>query len=267
MAGGGEFLETYFRNLESIAERIRNSPSSEELCAHLAQRVCPSGEIARVWMGRLDVDQVIRTQASFGYSVERNPRDIEKPLEANTPMPTAIRENRVIVSDISNLTKEYPEYQPYDLVSPWKSSVFIPTTTKFVYVLHLQNEISEKSLAEAYFHCLSKLLSLYHYRSNFEDLGTSHKSEVNISSRPESMYGKSLTERQSEILALIKSAMTNSMIAERIGYSESLVRRETIIIYAKLGIRGRKDLFNKAATGSLVELRSAMSKDLKQASG
>lgn len=106
-------------------------------------------------MGRLDVDQVIRTQASFGYSVERNPRDVEKPLEANTPMPTAIRENRVIVSDISNLTKEYPEYQPYDLVSPWKSSVFIPTTTKFVYVLHLQNEISEKSLAEAYFHCLS----------------------------------------------------------------------------------------------------------------
>lgn len=81
------------------------------------------------------------------------------------------------------------------------------------------------------------------------------------------MYGKSLTERQSEILVLIKSAMTNSMIAERIGYSESLVRRETIIIYAKLGIRGRKDLFNKATTGSLVELRSAMSKDLKQASG
>jgi DNA-binding NarL/FixJ family response regulator len=122
-------------------------------------------------------------------------------------------------------------------------------------------------LAEAYFHCLGKLLSLYHYRSNFDDLGTSHESEVNISSTPKSMYGKSLTERQSEILTLIKSAMTNSMIADRIGYSESLVRRETIIIYAKLGIRGRKDLFNKAATGSLVELRSAMSKDLKQASG
>lgn len=94
--GGEKFLETYFRNLESIAERISNSPSSEELCAHLAQRVCPSGEIARVLMGRLDEDQIIRTQASFGYSVERNPRDIEKPLEANTPMPTAIRENRVI---------------------------------------------------------------------------------------------------------------------------------------------------------------------------
>jgi DNA-binding NarL/FixJ family response regulator len=152
-------------------------------------------------------------------------------------------------------------------VSPWKSSVFIPTTTKFVYVLHLQNEISEKSLAEAYFHCLSKLLSLYHYRSNSENRGTNHESEVNISSKPKSMYGKSLTERQSEILALIKSAMTNSMIAERIGYSESLVRRETITIHANLGIRGRKDLFNKAATGSLVELGTAMSKDLKQASG
>jgi hypothetical protein len=88
-----EFFEAQILNLDSIATRMRTSPSSEELCAHLAQRVCPSGEIARVWMGRLDEDRVIRTEASFGYSVEKNPQGVEKSLEAKTPMPTSIREN------------------------------------------------------------------------------------------------------------------------------------------------------------------------------
>lgn len=262
-----KFLESQLRNIDSIAERIRNSPSSEELCAHLAQRVCPSGEISRVWMGRLDQDQVIRTEASFGYSVEKNPSEVEKPLEAKTPMPTAFRENRIIISDVATLKIEFPEYEPYDSVSPWKSSVFLPTTTNFIYVFHLQNQITEKSIAESYFHCLSQLLGLHHHRANLESSSRIAFHNPDISSRPDSMHGEPLTERQGEILSLIKSAMTNSMIANLIGYSESLVRRETIIIYAKLGIRGRRDLFNVATTGSLVDLRSAMRKDFRDATG
>lgn len=262
-----EFLDSQLRNISSIAERIRNSPSSEELCAHLAQRVCPTGEISRVWMGRLDQDQVIRTEASFGYSVEKNPNEVEKPLEAKTPMPTAFRENRIIISDVATLKNEFPEYQPYDSIHPWKSAVILPTTTRFIYVFHLQNEITEKSIAESYFPCLSQLLSLHHYRANLESSNRIAIHNPDISARPDSMHGEPLTERQSEILNLIKSAMTNFMIADRIGYSESLVRRETIIIYAKLGIRGRRDLFNVATTGSLVDLRSAMRKDFRHVTG
>ncbi|MEY3318245.1 MAG: Bacterial regulatory protein luxR family, partial [Actinomycetota bacterium] len=41
---------------------------------------------------------------------------------------------------------------------------------------------------------------------------------------------------------MIKSGSTNQEIASRMGYSESLIRQETIIIYRKLGISGRRDL-------------------------
>ncbi|NCX76645.1 MAG: LuxR family transcriptional regulator [Actinobacteria bacterium] len=51
-----------------------------------------------------------------------------------------------------------------------------------------------------------------------------------------------LTERQSMILKMIQSGDTNQIIAERMGYSESLIRQETISIYRKLGISGRRDL-------------------------
>ncbi|NDI24790.1 MAG: hypothetical protein EBY87_04585, partial [Actinobacteria bacterium] len=44
------------------------------------------------------------------------------------------------------------------------------------------------------------------------------------------------------ILELIKENLTNADIATNLGYSESTIRQETIVIYRKLGINGRKDL-------------------------
>jgi DNA-binding CsgD family transcriptional regulator len=40
----------------------------------------------------------------------------------------------------------------------------------------------------------------------------------------------------------MRQGMTNEAIADHIGYSPSLVKQETMIIFSKLGISGRKDL-------------------------
>ena len=53
-----------------------------------------------------------------------------------------------------------------------------------------------------------------------------------------------LTERQSVILRLISEGRTNGDIAEILGYSESLIRQETIRIYAFLGCNGRQEAAN-----------------------
>ena len=52
----------------------------------------------------------------------------------------------------------------------------------------------------------------------------------------------SLTPRQWEIHALILEGMSNVAIAHEMKYSESLIRQETMRIYKKLGISGRRDL-------------------------
>lgn len=54
-----------------------------------------------------------------------------------------------------------------------------------------------------------------------------------------------LTSRQNTILQGIKHGDTNSTIALDIGYSESLIRQETIDIFKKLGVSGRKALISK----------------------
>jgi DNA-binding NarL/FixJ family response regulator len=54
-------------------------------------------------------------------------------------------------------------------------------------------------------------------------------------------YEKPLSERQNLILKLIAEGRTNAAIADVLGYSESLIRQETIKIYAKLGCSGRNE--------------------------
>ena len=56
------------------------------------------------------------------------------------------------------------------------------------------------------------------------------------------LYGKPLTKRQSEILELMQGGKTNEEIASKIGFSSSLVKQETMLIFSKLGISGRRDL-------------------------
>ncbi|MBC7464180.1 MAG: helix-turn-helix transcriptional regulator [Actinobacteria bacterium] len=53
-----------------------------------------------------------------------------------------------------------------------------------------------------------------------------------------------LTSRQWNILKSVRKGKTNPEIAENLGYSESLVRQETMKIYRKLRIEGRKELLD-----------------------
>ena len=60
-------------------------------------------------------------------------------------------------------------------------------------------------------------------------------------SSPTTPIPTELTERQQLILKLIAEGRTNRDISEILGYSESLIRQETIRIYAHLGCSGRNE--------------------------
>ena len=55
-----------------------------------------------------------------------------------------------------------------------------------------------------------------------------------------------LTPRQELIRGLASKGFSNRQIAQEIGFSESLVRQETIAIYSALRISGRDDLIKMA---------------------
>ena len=49
-----------------------------------------------------------------------------------------------------------------------------------------------------------------------------------------------LTDRQLVIAGLLERRFNNAQIGLEIGYSESLIRQETVAIYRKLQVTGRK---------------------------
>lgn len=89
-----------------------------------------------------------------------------------------------------------------------------------------------------YFGLLQSIFNLYIQRMGIHETHNSGR----VSKTKENRMGAKLSERQELILEMIKDGMTNSSIANRMGYSESLIRQESMAIYQKLGVDGRRDL-------------------------
>ena len=240
------FDDALSKTILDLGELVYQEPPPSVLCQFLATRICPSGELVRVCVGRVDRDGFIRPTASFGYPVDSKLMETEIPLESNRPLPEAIKQKKIILLNKEDILERYPEYQPIDMRSPWASSALVPTMGIYAFAFLSQQKIIEKEFYEIYYKIVGQLLSFY----NFDRAMTINKlvetdGWISKISEPQPKKGGALTERQKQILDQIKEKKTNGQIAEHLGYSESLIRQETIIIYAKLGIKGRKELIIK----------------------
>ncbi len=61
-----------------------------------------------------------------------------------------------------------------------------------------------------------------------------------------------LSTRQEEVLALMAQDLTNAQIAKRIGFSESTVRQETMVLYRFFGVGGRQEAVAQARARGLL---------------
>ena len=241
------FQEPHATTLFELGRYLYRKPNPEELCQYLAINICPTGELARVYVGRLDNDGQIRTAASFGYSSNCNVMEIVTPLDLDRPMPDAIRNKKVVVANREDILRNYSSYEPLDTRSPWVSTAVVPTFGNYVFVFRLQCKMEDSNFSEMYFKVVGTLLSLYSFEESIPRSVSDRESRREIY-RPQIKKGSPLTERQELIVKLIKNSKTNGQIAIALGYSESLIRQETIIIYQKLGINGRRELISISKT-------------------
>lgn len=63
---------------------------------------------------------------------------------------------------------------------------------------------------------------------------------------------EALSERQISVLELMAQGMTNAQIARRIGFSESTVRQESMVIYRFFGVGGRQEAVAQASQRGLL---------------
>ena len=247
--GGMNFSEIHIRNLFEISRIVYNNPTPVELCSLLATRVCPTGEVSKVYLGTLRTDGFFRHVASFGYSLDSGIESLEVPLESRRPIPVAYKKSKVVITKPESVKAEFPDFIATDIRAPWSAIVVVPMYGGgYIFVFRLQGAIEDLEFAGLYFDAIRSILSHYRFEENIEECASTcrHKGKLPVSDPSKSeLLGKELTTRQKTILSLIVQGMTNSSIADQLSYSESLIRQETVVIYAKLGVSGRKELIQE----------------------
>ena len=191
------FEHKHVLSLISLAEVVYRNPSISALCQYLAMSICPSGELSRVYIGRLDNDGFIRTLASFGYSVGTDIANLITPIDFDGPMPDAVRNRKIIVESQEGITRKYPHYDALDPQSPWGATAIVPTLGNIVFVFRLQSSIDESEFYKSYFDFVKVILSFYNIDLTSNSKSDSENSSLRITKQNiEKLLGSALTKRQ-----------------------------------------------------------------------
>lgn len=156
------------------------------------------------------------------------------PINGNLPLTNAIRNNQIIV--IQNnpaFLLEYPEAAV--LPDGWVSGIVIPAYPIGCMFLSSSELFEINHEKEIILTAVGSLLGLYASRLPTELLHEAIKVKEKIL-----LEKVPLTDRQLVIAGMLERGFNNSQIGLEIGYSESLVRQETVSIYKKLNVTGRE---------------------------
>jgi len=222
-------VSAHLHKLLLITQILAAKPTLDQLCNFLSINHCPSGEVSRVYFAKISKDNTLTIEAAHGFEPENCFVGKEFPIEIGRPSGLAIMNNAMIIEKNSpEYYVKYPAIRNQPLPYPWSSQISIPINNQYFMQLGRYAEMAEGD--ELFYKNLQSLMQIY-----FSKIGK-------VSLEIGDLHGKPLTARQEEILNMIKMGETNEEIAEKIGYSASLVKQETMLIYSKLGISGRRDL-------------------------
>lgn len=218
----------------------------EVVLSHLVHRVLVDLHASSIFVSSLSEHNEVEMVGQFGIDPE-----IWQAYPEGTsvfekyPITDAMRNRKTVwINTLPEWGEEYPLLEPYAFPGRERSFICLaiekcatPVAVVGIFalpVIEIDGEI------DAFLGTIANLLSLYLF-------GEEQSPSKERSSRDRSLPLRALqtnsvlTERQMLILKLISENRTNVMISERLGYSESTIRQETIKIYAKLGCNGREE--------------------------
>ena len=222
-------VPAYLDKLLIITQFLATKPTLAHLATFISLHHCPSGELSSVYFAKIKNGKSLFVEAAHGFQEDAFVQTgVEFALEATRPSGRSIIENQILFDEVNEeYDIKYPAY-PGNITYPWRTKVSMPINSN--YFLQISRYVPFGDRDIPFYKNIQSLMQIY-----FGGLGKVSKSIGDLS-------GKPLTERQEDILALIKKGMTNDEIGIEIGYSSSLVKQESMLIFSKLGISGRKGL-------------------------
>lgn len=227
--------EVYLGKIQSIAEFLAKSPHPEQALDLLSAEISPLNEVSVVYRGRVQEDGLIKCENLHGLSVKAELANVVMRISESRPISNAARTQKLVWAKYDTVLQEFSDYRFFDKSTPWKSLVSVPINLNWVYSLSFSDDLTELPGINNYIESIQSLLKVYESALEIRNLSNGRTITGAIEHQP-------LTARQEQILEFLKEGKTNKSIAQAIGYSESLVRHETMIIYKKLRVDGRHQL-------------------------
>ena len=221
-----------YERINELINLIELNPTPRQITRFISRNICLTDEICGAGWLRLKEDGKIVPLALSGLKNSLESIEIVR-LEDDNVMAEALRLQKPKFFRISEVLKKYSDSTHHSALSSYKSGMVLPLNSKIVIGMVLVVDYEELIRYKDYFELVQVIITLWVRKRDFD------KSEF---SRIPTKEASELTERQSEILALVKVGKTNASIAANLGYSESLIKQETIHIYRKLGVTGRNEL-------------------------
>jgi DNA-binding CsgD family transcriptional regulator len=224
--------------LSNIANFLATEPDVHLATRYLALNACQSGFVCRIYIATLDRDLNLNHLSSFGFDQNFLEANQRFSLLTNPLLNEAINSEALVIAQRDeNYYKRFSDLVAQENDHIWKSTVFLPLLPNFAAAISTQVVVEDDEESREYFGLLQSILNLYlqfSIHSQWSDSSAKKRTLNDISQK--------LTSRQANILEMIREGHTNGTIARKLGYSESLIRQETIVIYRKLGVDGRREL-------------------------
>jgi DNA-binding CsgD family transcriptional regulator len=230
-------------HLAKVTEHLANTSELEAAIHGIAMYSCTSGKPSRFYLGRSLNNFEVSYEMAMGFDTDFSQYSqyggfISEELTKGHPAHHSL----IFVDHSPEYKKIFKERVGIDEHPKWKSSVLMQIIPSYFAAFSSEIHVGEDVDNVNYFNAIRSITALF-LKGLVDSLVRQNAvSEVSHQGDKKNINGQSLTERQALILKKIQSGETNISVAESLGYSESLIRQETITIYRKLGISGRKDL-------------------------
>lgn len=229
----------YLEEIVSLTDYLANAKRTlDEICKHLVIHTFKELTPRAIYVGQVEPNGMLALRSSFGFDPTYISQWQQIPLTVNIPITEAIRNDQALIfNSQDDFFTQYPEVNELGTIDrDWSSCIASPVQTLGAYFLVLNGSPSQGSELELFLKLIGHLLAIQ-FQENVP--------VYTYNSRVEPRLVR-LSQRQELIKDLLEKGFTNYHIAQEIGFSESLVRQETIAIYSAMKVSGRKELMKLA---------------------
>jgi DNA-binding CsgD family transcriptional regulator len=225
------------QKISELSGFLSRSPRSyNEVAQFLSLRILDEYQPVCLYIAELIETGVLCPLGSFGYESKDIVNFQEVSLQEKTPMTLAVSSSQVVVvpNKVENLAK-FTVLEVMESNPNWSTLISVPAYPNGGFTFLASIPFKDGDTDRLFLTAVGSLLGLYG-----QSIPPALVDAARLAKEQSDLEGFPLTQRQLVIAGKLERGHSNFEISQEIGFSESLIRQESVAIYEKLNVSGRK---------------------------